>query len=137
MPEVVLVCGSVEWRDPEPIEARLRLFGRGTIIVHGKARGADEIADAIADRLGFERRPYPVDWRPTPDTPARRIKVGKHGPYDSAAGMIRNAAMFDEQEAKGEPVTLVLAYRIDGSSGTTNTISHAKRRGVPYEVTDL
>lgn len=57
----VLVCGPRVWLDQKPIEAVLRKLPRGTIIVHGGARGADIIAGFAARLLGFEVRAYPVD----------------------------------------------------------------------------
>ena len=57
----VLVCGPRVWLDQKPIQAVLRTFPRGTIVVHGGARGADIIAGFAAEILGFEVRSYPVD----------------------------------------------------------------------------
>lgn len=126
----MLVCGSVEWEDFDAILARLSRLPRGTIIRHGMARGADEKAGIAARRLGLGEQPRPAAWKPTADTPAYRIRRGRHGPYDVAAGFIRNIAMLDE-----DPVpVLVLAFQLDGSGGTQQCMDEAEKRGIPVEV---
>jgi hypothetical protein len=108
----VLVCGSREWRRVEPIRERLRALPRGTVVLHGGARGADRIAGVIAAGLGFEVREYPADWK----------RLGR------SAGVRRSAAMLDERP------DLVLAFWQDYSSGTGYTLALAERKGIPVEV---
>lgn len=118
----VLVCGSRDWGDPEPIAERLSRLPRSTTIVHGDASrkvdgvevSADRLADRIAVSLGFLVERYPADWK-------------NHG---RAAGVIRNVFMLDTG------IDRVLAFQRNGSRGTQHTIDEARRRGIPVEVFD-
>lgn len=75
----VIVCGSREWSDRATIRAWLARCPKGTIVVHGAAAGADDLAGQEAEALGFEVRRYPADWN-------------QHG---NAAGPLRNQQMLD------------------------------------------
>jgi aspartate aminotransferase-like enzyme len=113
----VLVCGSRDWDQPMVIQHYLRQLPRvlGTqdiTVIHGAARGADEMAGRIADAMGYAVEEFPADWR------------GK----GKRAGILRNLAMLDQQP------DLVLAFQRDGSTGTQHTIDEARRRGVPVKV---
>jgi len=77
---VLLCCGARDWTDRATVLAWLRRFPRGTVVIHGAARGADTIAGEEAFALGFTVRRYPVD--PALD-----------GPWP-AAGIRRNARML-------------------------------------------
>lgn len=55
----LLVTGSRAWRDWSVIRQRLSIYPRGTILLHGAARGADTIADRIGLSLGFNVWPLP------------------------------------------------------------------------------
>ena len=111
----VLVCGSRDWTDGEAIYRRLALVlaehGGGTV-VHGDARGADQIAAGCAQGLGFAVETHPAEW-------------GRHG---RRAGYLRNIRMLDSG------VDLVLAFQRGGSRGTQYTIDGARKRGIPVEV---
>lgn len=109
---VVLVCGSRDWPFPGIIEEELEKLPKKTIIMHGKARGADKMADEIAKRLGFKVKAYPADWKR----------------YGKAAGIIRNNEMLDEEPDK------VLAFQLDESRGTQHTINEARKRGIKVKV---
>ena len=58
----VLITGSRDWTDVETIVEELSKFPPGTIVVHGACRGADNVADAIAEALGLDVRKYPAAW---------------------------------------------------------------------------
>lgn len=87
--EVVLVTGSREWREWEPVREVLSalpmLFGvapKAITIRDGAARGLDSVAHAVARQLGMRWDRVPVtreDWK----------AQGK------AAGMIRNRVMIE------------------------------------------
>lgn len=109
----VLVCGSTEWKDWDSIRECLEEFGRGTIIVHGDARGADKMAGRIADDLGFKVQPFPANWNPRP------------GIYNPGAGFDRNIRMLDETEPD-----MVVAFQLNNSKGTQHTINEAHKRGI-------
>jgi hypothetical protein len=114
----VLVCGSRDWTDWEAIGARLtdlELFDaadRSVRLLHGAARGADELAARLGEGLGFEVVAYPADWER----------------YGRRAGILRNLAMLDTRP------DLVLAFQRNGSRGTQHTINEARKRGIPVEV---
>lgn len=107
----VLVCGSRKWVDQAPIERELRKLPKGTIIVHGACRGADNIAGYIAKVvLKLEVRPYPADW----------------DFYGPAAGVLRNQRMLDEEhpDPQGVYFDKVLAFD-KGGSGTADMLTRA------------
>jgi hypothetical protein len=81
-------------------------------IIHGKAQGADMLADNWAIRHEVKRDVYPADWT-------------THG---KKAGILRNAEML----ASG--VDLVIAFWDGKSRGTKNMIDRAKKAGVPVEL---
>ena len=84
-----LVCGSRRWTDRPLIERTLRAYGPA-LIVHGAARGADQIAGDVAEQLGWPVEAHPADWR-------------RHG---RSAGPRRNLAMLDTHP------TLVIAFTL-------------------------
>lgn len=107
----VLVCGSRDWTNDDQIRFALVLlaakYGPLTVI-HGAARGADQIAGSIATAEGHEVREFPADWR------------GK----GKRAGIVRNLAMLDQEPH------VVLAFQRNGSRGTQHTIDEARKRGI-------
>lgn len=58
----VLVFGSREWTDAGLILKRLKVFPASTVVIHGKARGADSLAGEIARGLGFKVIEEPALW---------------------------------------------------------------------------
>lgn len=108
----VLVTGSRDWRDPQPILDAL-LEARPTAVLHGDQRGADRIADRLACELGLAVLPYPADFR-------------RLGPR---AGPLRNHRMLKH----GHP-HLVLAFPLPGSRGTWHMVRIAREAGVPVRV---
>jgi hypothetical protein len=96
----VLVCGSRDWERPTLIKHELAKLPRGSIVIHGAARGADQMAAMYARALGLEERAFPADWR------------GK----GRRAGILRNLAMLDDEPDR------VLAFQRNGSRGTQHTI---------------
>ncbi len=111
----VLVCGSRTWREQQPIREALERLPEGSTVIHGAARGADEIAGIIAKQLGLEVLAFPADWE-------------KHG---KAAGPIRNTQMLRE----GRPHQVIAFTRdLSQSRGTANMVRQAKAAGVPVKV---
>jgi hypothetical protein len=73
----ILVTGSREWTDDVSIRFRLNLYPRGSILLHGSARGADAIAAMATAELGLLNWPLPYF-----------ADLGKSG------GHARNRALF-------------------------------------------
>jgi YspA, cpYpsA-related SLOG family len=108
---VVMVCGSRSWRDYETIHMRLAQW-MPSLVMHGGARGADELAQRACEALGIPTHVlYPL-W----------LKHGRH------AGLRRTDALLD-----GEP-DQVLAFWDGSSPGTRYTIREANRRGIPVDI---
>lgn len=107
----VLVCGGRDFKDyglclsyMDRLHAEVGI----TCIIHGGARGADELADWWASRwAGIESVEYEADW-------------DKHG---RAAGPIRNQLMLDE----GRP-QIVVAF--PGGRGTADMVRRARASGI-------
>ena len=119
----VLVCGSRRWLAQGPIERELRKLPPGTVVVHGAAAGADNIAGYVAkDILGFEVRAYPADW----------------DRYKGGAGPIRNGQMLKREhpDADGEYIDKVLAFHEDPElgKGTRHMVALARRAMPPIAV---
>jgi hypothetical protein len=108
----VLVCGSRSWTDEAAIQRALEGLPPGpTTILHGGARGADQLAGRIAKRLGYSVEVHEADWR-----------IGRR------AGLERNMRMLDSKP------DLVLTFWDEQSRGTGHTITEARRRNIPVVV---
>lgn len=103
----LLITGSREWTDEVAIHGALLLHGPGEV-VHGAARGADRIAGALADRLGWPVDAHPADW----------------DRYGRAAGTMRNRRMVE----LGADVCL--AFPLPGSRGTWDCVRRARAAGI-------
>lgn len=116
----VLVCGSRSWADVEAIRERLRKLPRGTTIVHGAARGADQLAGTVAGQLGLTMLAFPIN-------DDDRLRAGS----TRLAPIFRNLRMLDEPH-----IDLVLAFWDGTSSGTAQALHEARRRGIPVEIVE-
>lgn len=116
-PYLVLVCGSRQWADEDLIEEHMVRLPPNTTIIHGNARGADQLAGRVAKRLGFPVRVFPAQWGTPPDT-------------NMNAGKERNLRMLDERPDE------VLAFSISAeiTRGTAHTLHHAEKRGIQTRV---
>lgn len=108
----VLCCGSRDWQRPDVVYDRLKELPRGTIVMHGRARGADMMVDTAARSLGLHVEVHPADWNE----------------YGRSAGIRRNLTMLATRPA------LVIAFHLNGSTGTQHVIDEAVKRGIPLEV---
>ena len=113
----ILVCGSRNFQNEFMASIFIDAYVKksippGSIVLHGNARGADQIAAESAERHGSETVPYDADWK-------------RHG---NRAGILRNIEMLD---AKPDSV---LAFWNSKSKGTKHTIDEARARGIPVEV---
>ncbi len=115
---VVAITGSRTWTNRRMIERYVGDLYREAyeldlwlVLLHGKAKGADSIADDAAHRLGVEAREFEADW-----------SRGK------SAGNARNVQMLDE----GKP-TRVGAFSL-GTSGTRHMVEESRRRGIRVDL---
>lgn len=107
----ILVTGSRTYNKPLIILNALMQFVDAELI-HGGAKGADEIAGRAARKLGFKEIEVKADW-------------DMHG---KAAGPIRNRQMLDMQP------DVVLAFKDGDSPGTSDCIKEARNRGLMVYV---
>lgn len=106
----VLVCGGRDYRDAARVDQVLQQIGAEqpiTVIIHGAARGADQLGEAWGLKHGLQLEPYPADWNT----------------YGLSAGPRRNQEML----TKGKP-DLVVAF--PGGRGTADMVRRSKRAGV-------
>jgi hypothetical protein len=106
----ILVCGGRDYADFDrlcTVLDGLDELAKIELVIHGGARGADELAGRWAAKHQRQTRVFPADWN-------------AHG---KAAGPIRNRQMLKE----GAP-DLVVAF--PGGRGTADMIRVAKSAGV-------
>lgn len=111
----VIVCGSRNWTDEEPIRAYIATLPPGSTVIHGGAQGADAIAAELAWKRGdINTLAVAPDW----------------ATFGKSAGPMRNRQMLDMGPS------LVRAFRLSGESrGTDDMVRQARAAGVPVEVT--
>lgn len=116
MSKVVLVCGGRGWTDALAVHAELcRLAREGfTRVIHGGARGADEMAGQSAQLLGFAVTEFKAEW----------------GKYGKAAGILRNERMLEE----GPDLVVAFHENLQHSRGTGHTVRLARELGIPVRV---
>lgn len=84
------------------------------IIISGKAIGVDSIARQYAIDNSLTDVNILPDWKR----------------FDNAAGFKRNPNIIRHSDR-------VVAFRLNNSSGTTNSINHARNLYIPYHVIDV
>ena len=119
MTKKILVTGSREFSDVEMIREALIAEvpeGENVIVIHGAARGADSIADALSlDSPIATTVRVPADWKNRPR-------------WD--AGPIRNGHMLD----LGPDVVLAFFKVGAKNSGTQDCVNQALSRQIPVKV---
>ena len=106
----VLVCGGRAYSNRNEMYEILDNFcSHAHLVIHGGARGADQLAGDWAKDRGICCKVYPADWK----------KYGK------AAGALRNRLMLRDSDPN-----LVIAF--PGGAGTTHMVHIADDAG--YEV---
>lgn len=113
----IIICGSRGWHDREAISDRLTqlVFDFAPdypVIVHGGARGADQIAGEEALKHGLLVEVHKPDY----------------DRYKKGAPFVRNKAMAS---LGGD---LCLAFHDGRSTGTLDMIKQAQAHGIPVEV---
>jgi hypothetical protein len=117
---VVVITGSRDWQDREPIE---RVLEGAQMVVHGWASGADSIAHEIATARGIERRPF-------------RVPAGRWRAIGDRAGPERNERMARyaaQLIAEGHDVRCY-AFPLPSSRGTWDCASRMRKHGVLVTV---
>ena len=109
----VLVFGSRDWDDGALIHQRLRVFPRGTVVIHGAARGADSLAGHVAKGLGFEVVEEPAMW----DVDGK------------SAGPKRNQRMLDLHRP-----TCGLGFMLGLTPGSSDMLRRLLGAGLPVDV---
>ena len=107
----VLVCGGRNYRDRDRVFQVLDSI-EPSVVIHGGARGADQLAGAWAKERQVSCKTYPAQW----------------DRYGKSAGFRRNEQMLNE----GNP-DLIIAF--PGGNGTAHMMRIARQRG--YEVTEI
>ena len=112
----VIICGSRDWTNTLMIDSYLKNLPPFSVVIHGEAPGADEIAHRLAHNHGHIVRGYPARW----------------DLYGDAAGPIRNQQMLDEEK----PVDRVVAFHEDlaNSTGTKDMITRARKAWIPVQI---
>lgn len=112
----VLITGDRNWDDVEIVVRVLETLPSGTILINGACRGADTIARAVGDALGFTVRSYPADWNT----------------HKRAAGPIRNRQMLSSEHTLDEPFDMCIAFHgdITKSSGTIDMMRLTSNAGI-------
>lgn len=112
----VIVCGSRGWTDRERIADRLFDCPTDCTIVHGAAKGADQIAHQEAEKLGLLVESHPYQLFVAPGISAKR------------APLIRNAYMATCG------ADLCIAFWDGRSRGSLNMMVEAVEHGIPVDV---
>jgi predicted Rossmann fold nucleotide-binding protein DprA/Smf involved in DNA uptake len=105
------IVGSRDYPDLEEVWDFVDTLPAGTVVVSGGARGVDREAEEAARARGLAVLVFHADWR-------------RYGP---AAGPIRNAKIAGA-------VDRLVAFWDGESSGTMNTIQHARLQGKAVEI---
>jgi hypothetical protein len=112
----VLVTGGRDFTHSGTVFAALDVVHEEvtiTVLIHGNARGADNLGALWAEKRGVRARRFKANWN----------KFGK------AAGPMRNQQMINE----GKP-DLVVAF--PGGRGTEDMIKRAQHHNIPVRKID-
>lgn len=111
----ILVTGSREWtavrKMKDVMDNLSRKYHANVVVVHGGARGADQMAAHYARAYGMQTERHKADWHR----------------YGKGAGPIRNQLMVDLGADE------ILAFLVEGLPcvGTRDCIDRAKKAGIP------
>jgi YspA, cpYpsA-related SLOG family len=117
----ILFCGSRDlsssYRIWQTLQKIVSDSGTSHTIVHGAARGADQMAAWYAARLGFQVEAHPARWKE----------------YGKRAGYLRNKEMLDSG------LDVVYAFTegpLKSSRGTAMMVKIVQEAGLPVHVTE-
>ena len=109
----LLVCGSRDFTNKKKIEEVLKGFQGVEVLVHGNARGADQIAGLIGMNLWGDDKV--------------RAFLAKWTQFGPSAGAIRNKQMLDE----GKPNrVLAFFHNMNFSPGTIDMVYQSLQSGL-------
>lgn len=141
----ILICGSKSFTDKEYLFATcLDIISRNQYlleistadmeIVSGKnPKGADFYGEQFAKKHKIRVKEFPAKWDDLTAVPTiiGTTKNGKQ--YNKLAGFNRNQEMIDY--ISDDPNSICIAFRVEGSPGTTDTIKRAKKAGIrTYQI---
>lgn len=108
----ILITGDRNWTDKQLIKEVLEFIPNITLVINGKARGADTAATLAAQELNISVKEYPANW----------------ATFGRAAGTIRNIEMFNNSKPN-----LVLAFHDNfmESKGTKHMCEYAMKNDCP------
>ena len=112
------VVGSRDWEDKLFIFSVLRDFLRtrqdkDIVLVSGGAKGVDTYAEEFAQLYNYPIEIFRADWKR----------------YGRSAGFIRNELIAKNSD-------IIFAFRKNNSSGTTHTITLARKFNIALQVYD-
>lgn len=113
----ILVTGSRVYADYDKVKQAIIDSG-ATEVIHGNALGADTLARRACLELKIDEHRYPANWE-------------LHG---RGAGPKRNQQMLDDQHTKDNPISLVLAFPVEGSIGTYDMIKRAEKADIKVKI---
>lgn len=128
----ILITGSRNWNDVDVIVRALRdatsdvEHMSDVMVVHGAARGADQLAGRIAEQHGMLVEEHPANWDSCgPDCNRSHMRYRDGKAYCPRSGYVRNAEMV----ALGADICL--AFSRNQSKGTDMCIKLADAAGIP------
>ena len=128
----VIVAGSRDFNDytllSEVLDVYLRSIHDDIQIVSGGAKGADLLGEKYAKERNLSIKRFPADWKNL-DVPGAKVKTGQYGDYNCLAGHMRNGDMRDYSD-------VLVAFRVNMSSGTTDMINKMKKAGKDVQTCD-
>ena len=126
----VAVIGSRSFQNYSMIKEKLDILNsirKITCIVSGGADGADKLGERYADENGIKKIIHEAKWDDVTH-PDARVKVNDYGKkYDANAGFRRNRDIVNDAD-------VILAFQINRSPGTQNSIDYEKKIGKPIKV---
>ncbi len=134
----ILGTGSRHYDNPGPVlvahmtrelNAVALRFGPGTVLVHGRARGADRLMAQVWQSFGLPTEEHPADWeapcREECDHGGRRKSIIPGELICPMAGFYRNQRMVDLGAMECH------AFPLGKSRGTRDCVFRAQRAGIP------
>lgn len=126
----VAVIGSREFKNYNMVQTKLdklNAMKKITAIVSGGAKGADTLAETYAEQNNIPTIIHLPKWDDLTH-PDALIKVNKwKKEYDARAGFRRNKYIVDDAD-------IVIAFQINKSKGTQDSIDYAKQTNTPVKV---